>query len=58
MPGEAEIAPSIGEITDAELRAFRTPVPVVAYTVKAKTTVDAIVGSAGALQISRVAPLP
>ena len=56
--GEAEIAPSIGEITDAELRAFRTPVPVVAYTVKAKTTVDAIVGSAGALQISRVAPLP
>ena len=58
VPGEAAIAPSIEQITYAELRPFRTPVPVVAHTVKAKTTVDAIVGSAGTLQISRVAPLP
>jgi hypothetical protein len=58
VPGEAAIAPSIEQVADAQLRAFRTPVPVVAHTVKAKTTVDAIVGSAGTLQISRVAPLP
>ena len=57
MPPEAAVAPSIGRITGAELRAFRTPVPVVAYTVKAKTNADAIIGSAGALQLSRVAPL-
>ncbi|HEU0248562.1 MAG TPA: M23 family metallopeptidase [Gaiellaceae bacterium] len=58
VPPEAAVAPSIGQITGAELHAFRTPVPVVARTVKAKTTVDAIVGSAGTLQVSRVAPLP
>jgi hypothetical protein len=58
VPEEATVAPSIGQITDAELRAFRAPVPVVAHTVKAKTTVDSIVGSAGTLLISRVAPLP
>ena len=55
---KAAIALSVGQITGAELRAFRTPVPVVAHTVKAKTTVDAIVGSAGTLQVSRVASLP
>jgi Peptidase family M23 len=58
VPPDAAVAPSIGQITGAELRAFRTPLPVVAHTVKAKTTVDAIVGSAGTLQVGRVAPLP
>ena len=58
VPPEATVAPSIGQITGPALRAFRTPVPGAAYTVKAKTTADAIIGSAGALQLSRVAPLP
>lgn len=58
VPPEAAIALSVGQITGAELRAFRTPVPVVVRTVRAKTTVDAIVGSAGTLHISRVASLP
>ena len=58
VPPEAAVAPSIGQITGPALRVFRTPVPVAAYTVKAKTTVDAILGSAGTLQLSRVAPLP
>jgi hypothetical protein len=58
VPPEAAVAASIGSITGPALRAFRTPVPVAAYTVKAKTTANAILGSAGALRISRVAPLP
>jgi Peptidase family M23 len=58
VPPEAAVVPSIGQITGAELRAFRTPLPVVAHTMKAKTTVDAVVGSAGTLQVSRVVPLP
>jgi len=58
VPPEAAVAPSIGQITGPALRVFRTPVPVAAYTVKAKTTADAILGSAGTLQLSRVAPLP
>ena len=58
VPPEASIAPSIGQIAGPAVRAFRRPMPVAAYTVKAKTTADAIIGSAGTLRISRVAPLP
>jgi hypothetical protein len=58
VPPEAVVAASIGQTAGPALRAFRTPVPVAAYTVKAKTTAAAILGSAGALRISRVAPLP
>jgi hypothetical protein len=58
LPPEAIVAPSIGRISSPALRAFRTPMPVAAYTVKAKTTTNAIIGAAGALRISRVAPFP
>ena len=58
VPPEATVAASIGGVTGAAVRAFRTPLPVAAYTVKAKTTADAIIGSAGALRLSRVARLP
>ena len=58
VPPEAIVAPSIGQVTSPALRAFRTPVPVAAYTVKAKTTPDAIVGVAGTLQLSRVSRVP
>ncbi len=58
LPPEATVAPSIGRVTSPALRAFRTPMPVAAYTVKAKTTTDAIIGAAGALRVSRVAPFP
>ena len=58
VPPDASIAPSIGQIAGPAVRAFRRPMPVAAYTVKAKTTADAIIGSAGTLRISRVAPLP
>ena len=58
LPPEATVAATIGDVTGTALHAFRTPLPVAAYTVKAKTTADAIIGSAGALRVSRVAPLP
>ena len=58
VPPEAMVAPSIGEVTGQALRSFRTPMHIAAYTVKAKTTADAIIGSAGALRVSRVAPFP
>ncbi len=58
VPPEATIAQSIGRVTGPALRAFRTPMPVAAYTVKAKTTADSIIGSAGVLRLSRVAPVP
>lgn len=58
VPPEATVAASIGGVTGAAVRAFRTLLPVAACTVKAKTTADAIIGSARALRLSRVAPLP
>ena len=58
LPPEATVAPAIVRVSSPGLRAFRTPTPVAAYTVKAKTTTDAIIGTAGALRISRVAPFP
>ncbi|HEU0246206.1 MAG TPA: M23 family metallopeptidase [Gaiellaceae bacterium] len=58
VPPGAAVATSIGQTTGAQLRAFRTPVPVVAHTVKAKTNTDAIIGTPEALRISRLAPLP
>ena len=58
VPPEAIVAPSIGRLTGPAVRAFRTPLRVAAYTVKAQTTTDTIIGAAGALQLSRVAPLP
>jgi hypothetical protein len=58
LPPEAMVAPSIGEVTGPSLRVLKAPVPVAAYTLKAKTTPDAIVGVAGTLQLSRVSLVP
>jgi hypothetical protein len=57
VPRAAQVSPELGQVSDVARRTFRNPIVVAAYTVKAKTTVDAIVGSAGALQLSRVAAL-
>jgi len=57
VPPEATVAPSLGEVSGVAPRTLRTPVPVAAYTVKAKTTTDAIAGVAGTLQLSRVSPI-
>lgn len=58
VPPEAAIAPSIGQVAGPELRAFRAPLTVVAHTARAKTTLDAIVGSPRALHVTRLASLP
>lgn len=57
VPPEATVAPSLGEVSGVAPRTLRPPVPVAAYTVKAKATTDAIAGVAGALQLSRVSPV-
>ena len=58
VPPEATVTSSVARVTGPALRALETPVPVTAYTVKAKATPDAILGAPGALRVSRVAALP
>jgi hypothetical protein len=52
VPEGAEIE-GFGDVTGAR-RVFTTPVPVTAFTRRAKTTADAIVGTAGSLKAGRV----
>ena len=40
------------------LRTLKTPVAVAAFTLKANTTPEAIVGAGGELMLGRVAPAP
>ena len=57
VPQEALVAPSLArDLAVESLRSIRSPVPVLAYTMKGKATPEAIVGTAGALRISRVSP--
>jgi len=58
VPPEATISASLGQVSGPALRAFGAPKPVAAYTVKAKATPGAIIGTTGALRVSRVALLP
>jgi Peptidase family M23 len=58
VPPDASVpAGLLGDVAGVTRRGFRTSVPVMAYTVKAKTTADAIVGASGALEVGRVAPI-
>jgi len=56
VPIEAEIAPSLGMVVSLVRREPKAAVPVVAYTATAKTTLDAILGTRGALIVRRVSP--
>ena len=57
MPQEALVTPALArDVSVEERRLFATPVPVLAYTTKAKTTADAILGASGALTVGRVSP--
>ena len=58
VPPEATVAPSISAVSGVARLQLKAPVPVTAYTFKAKTTTDAIAGVAGALRLSRVSPVP
>ena len=53
---DADVDPSLPVVSSAVRREPKTAVPVVVYTVKAKTTLDAILGANGALTVGRVAP--
>jgi hypothetical protein len=52
----AVIGPSLSVLAGAERRQTRAALPVIAHTVRAKTTLDAIVGATGALTAGRVSP--
>jgi hypothetical protein len=58
VPLGASVAPSLGQLTASTLRTLKSPVPVAAFTLKANTTPDAIVGAPGVLVLGRVAPTP
>ena len=58
VPLGADIAPALEQLTGSTLRAFKKPVAVAAFTVKANATPEAIVGAPGELVLSRVAPAP
>ena len=58
VPLGAAVAPSLGQLTGSTLRALKAPVAVAAFTLKANTTPDAILGTPGALVLGRVAPTP
>jgi hypothetical protein len=58
VPPEAVVGPSLGLVSSATRRGARSPLPVVAHTVKAKTTIDAILGTNGALTAGRVSAAP
>ena len=58
LPLSAEVAPSLGRIRGPQPRTLRAAVHVSVTTPKGNATPQAIVGSAGALQVGRVTPIP
>ena len=58
VPLGAEIAPALDLLSAATLRTLKKPVAVTAFTMKANTTPEAIVGAPGELVLGRVAPVP
>jgi hypothetical protein len=57
-PLGATVAPALGQVTGGVAHKLKTPVPVAAFTVKANTTPEAILGSPGELVLGRVTPEP
>jgi len=57
VPADAVIPTGLlDDVAGANGRGYMVSVPVTAFTLKAKTTTDAIVGAAGALKVGRLAP--
>ena len=57
VPPGIELAPWLAAVSGPSLRTLRAPVAVAAYTPRASVTPDALIGSAGALQLERVTPI-
>ena len=53
---EAAVGPSLRVFDATAKRELRAALPVVVHTVTGKTTLDAILGTSGALAASRVSP--
>jgi hypothetical protein len=53
-----EVSPSLVQLAGSTLRNLKKPVAVSAYTLKANTTPEAIVGAPGELVLGRVVPTP
>ena len=58
VPLGADVAPALDQLAGSTLRAFKKPVAVAAFTVKANATPEAIIGAPGELVLGRVAPAP
>jgi Peptidase family M23 len=58
IPLGTTVSPALRAMSGSVARKLKTPVPVAAYTVKANTTPDAILGAPGELVLARVAPAP
>ena len=58
VPLGAAVAPSLGQLTASTLRTLKAPVAVAAFTLKANTTPEAVLGAPGELVLGRVAPAP
>ena len=58
VPLGVDAAPALGQLDSSTLRALKKPVAVMAYTLKANATPEAIVGAPGELVLGRVAPTP
>jgi hypothetical protein len=56
VPPEAVVAPSLRVAATGAKREPKTTLPVVAHTVTATTTIEAILGASGALSAARVSP--
>ena len=57
-PLGASVPPTLGLVTGGVAHRLKTPVPVAAFTVKANTTPEAILGDPGELVLGRVTPQP
>ena len=58
VPLGTTISPSLRTIEGSVVHKLKSPVPVAAFTVKANTTPEAIVGAPGELVLARVSPAP
>ncbi|MGH3066119.1 MAG: peptidoglycan DD-metalloendopeptidase family protein [Gaiellaceae bacterium] len=58
VPADVIVARSLPVLSGDAARALPSPVAVAAFTTKARTTLDALVGAPGALQLSRLSAIP
>ncbi len=58
VPLGVEVASSLANVSSPTLRALKTPVAVTAFTLKANTTQEALIGAGGELVLGRLAPSP